>query len=236
MVACVLWMGVTKRTLQRPYSPEWVRRLRGMVERHLKMPHRFVCLSNVDVEGVECIPLTDGLPGWWSKIELFKHDLGTRALYLDLDVLVTGDLSEIAAYDAPIAFTPPHSALMGTPLRLAPGVNECYQTSCMVWTPPYGRVIYEQFRHDVIRRLRGDQDWIAEVYAHWPKMPVAWFRKLRQCKEGPPDGVKVVLSMPWKNDDAARRFSWVKECWVDGDLFRAQGGMAHPRHRGAEGR
>ena len=213
-MVCVLRIG--REAFKRTFNPEWVRLLRAMVKRHLTLPHRFVCLSNVGIAGVECLPLTDDLPSWWSKIELFKHPFEGRVLYLDLDVIVTGVLDDIALYPAPIAFTPSHSVLLGKPLRTRPGLIECYQTSCMVWEPPHGRVIYEQFRRDVMMRLKGDQDWIAEVYPYWPKMPKEWFCKLRQCPQGPPDGVRVVLSIPWKNDEASRKFPWVREIWLEG--------------------
>lgn len=75
------------------YTPEWVAKLKAGVERHLKLPHRFVCLSDVDVP-CERIPLEHDWPGWWSKIELFK--LEGPVLYFDLDTAIVGDLSDIA--------------------------------------------------------------------------------------------------------------------------------------------
>lgn len=86
-VACVLKSGGC-------YTPEYVERLKAGVDAHLT-GHRFVCLSDVDVP-CERIQLTEDLPGWWSKLELFR--LTGPTLYLDLDTVITGDLSEIAAY------------------------------------------------------------------------------------------------------------------------------------------
>lgn len=46
-----------------------------------------------DIEEIATIPLTDNLPGWWSKVELFKPDqFEGSVLYLDLDTIVLGDL------------------------------------------------------------------------------------------------------------------------------------------------
>ena len=36
----------------------WVHRLERMVEEHCSVPHRFVCISDREVMGVETIPLT----------------------------------------------------------------------------------------------------------------------------------------------------------------------------------
>lgn len=85
------------------YGPEYVNRLYGMVRRHLEGEFRFVCLTDDDQgvrSEVECLPLPtfDLAPGadrGWPKLTTFKadlHGLRGRALFLDLDVVVVGDL------------------------------------------------------------------------------------------------------------------------------------------------
>lgn len=84
-VICVLKSGGI-------YDAEWVRKLRDAVKRNLPRPHRFACLSDVDVP-CERLPLKHEWPGWWSKLELFAP--GTIAgptLYLDLDTVIVGEL------------------------------------------------------------------------------------------------------------------------------------------------
>lgn len=76
------------------YTPEWVAKLKAGVEKHLPVPHKFVCLSDVVVPS-ERIPLEHDWPGWWSKIELFK--LEGPVLFFDLDTVIVGDLTAIAA-------------------------------------------------------------------------------------------------------------------------------------------
>lgn len=209
-VACVLWMGKFRG---RRYSPEWVRRLRNMVARHLDRPHRFVCLSNVDVDGVETIPLPDGLPGWWAKLALFREPLGERTLYLDLDTLITGDLGEIVGYPSPFALMPPSYVFgKGKPAG-GVGVVDRYQSSCMVWDAGQGERLWAGFYASVRAQYRGDQDFIGDTLPGLDTMPPGWFRKLKDCQSGPPEGVKVVLSMPWKNDEAVKMFAWVRETW-----------------------
>lgn len=87
-VACVL-------KASNDYDAEYVERLRDGVKKHLKEPHRFVCLSDVEVP-CERIELKHDWPGWWSKIELFRPDIDDDLLYFDLDTLIVGDLSDIA--------------------------------------------------------------------------------------------------------------------------------------------
>ncbi len=192
-VACVLWMGEFEN---RRYSPAWVYRLRDMVAESLPVPHRFVCLSNVDVPGVETIPLQTDWPGWWAKVELFNPalDLGDRVLYLDLDVFVTGDLMPIADYPSTMALMPP-SHLFGTlKPREMRGVVRKYQASCMVWNPPMGAEIYDQLDADAMTAFRADQDWIGHVHPDAATMPPSWFAKANQCRKGVPSGVRLVLA------------------------------------------
>lgn len=192
-VACVLWMGEFEG---RRYSPAWVRRLRDMVAENLPIPHRFVCLSNVVVDGVETLPLTTGRPGWWAKTEIFDPDrnLGDRVLYLDLDVFVTGDLTPIAEFRSPFAIMPPSHEFGTLRPREVPGVVRRYQSSCFVFDPPTGRALFDACGPEIVARYRSDQDWIGDICQDLDKMPSAWFAKAPQCRAGVPDGVRVVLA------------------------------------------
>lgn len=208
-VACVYREGEFR---SRPYRPYWTEKSRNMVARHLKAPHRFVCLSNVGVP-VERVPLEHDWPGWWAKVELFRPGLfNGPTLYLDLDTLPVGDLEELFVHDGTLHAVPanPHPPREEEGRLVIPGkVN----SSVMAWNGGAER-IYEKFDPGVIDKLRGDQDWIRTVFPEAKGFPSEWFTKLKHCTEGPPDEVKVVLSMPWKNDAAARKFEWVNRIWT----------------------
>ena len=84
------------------FTEDYVINLRNAVGRHLKGGHRFICLSDEKrVGNVETQPLTEGWPGWWSKLELFKDQFEEGPIiYLDLDTLVTGDFSALAQLES----------------------------------------------------------------------------------------------------------------------------------------
>ena len=85
------------------YDASWVEKLRNNVARHVTRPHRFYCLSDVDVP-CERVPLEHDWPGWWAKLEMFKPGVITEpTLYLDLDTIVTGSLDGIAELPADFA-------------------------------------------------------------------------------------------------------------------------------------
>lgn len=85
------------------YDVRWVRALEQSLYRFLLQPHRFVCLTDlVDQRAfgpfVELIPLVHDLPGWWSKIELFRPDVfnkGEPVLYIDLDSVICRNLEKM---------------------------------------------------------------------------------------------------------------------------------------------
>src|SRR4051812_39102361 len=86
-VACVYRSG------GRQYSSRYVDVLQSMVARHLSLPHRFVCLTDVTDVGCERIPLETDWPGFYAKIELFRPGLfHGPVLYLDLDTVIHGSI------------------------------------------------------------------------------------------------------------------------------------------------
>lgn len=192
-VVCVLWMGTFEA---RAYSPAWVTRLRDQVAAHLPLDHRFVCLSNVDVPGVETKPLVTEWPGWWAKVEIFNpaNDLGDRVLYLDLDVFVTGDLTPLVQQAAPLALMPPSHVFGTLRPRDLPGVVRRYQASCISFAPPAGRELFDECGPSVLAQFRADQDWIGHRRPDAVTMPPTWFAKAKQCRDGVPADVRVVLA------------------------------------------
>jgi hypothetical protein len=100
-------LGVTVATVLRSgshYSPRWVRALAAGVAEHAPGA-RFVALTDVDVPGVECLPLVGDWQGWWSKVEMFRPGIfDGLTLYVDLDSLVTGPLDCFASYAGELAF------------------------------------------------------------------------------------------------------------------------------------
>lgn len=92
-VACVL-------RASRDFRPEQVARLYAGVRKHWTGALDFVCLTDtpVGVPGVEEIPLGHPWPGYWAKLALFEPGvLAGPVLYFDLDTMIVGPLTDIAA-------------------------------------------------------------------------------------------------------------------------------------------
>jgi len=87
------------------FGPEYVNRLHRMVRSHLDGDYRFVCFTDDDRgldAGIEAFALPDvpvvgdRINRGWKKLGVLSAplaDLEGEALYLDLDVVITGDLA-----------------------------------------------------------------------------------------------------------------------------------------------
>jgi len=82
------------------FQPWQVQVLAGQVAKWAPPNTRFVCLSDVDVPGVETIPLKYDWPGWWAKLEVFRPDLDLgNFLLTDIDNAIVGPLDDILKAD-----------------------------------------------------------------------------------------------------------------------------------------
>lgn len=84
---------------------EYVWRLLDGVAKHLPGEFKAWCVTDNPnaFEGgrLEAIEADPGAQGWWAKLSLFRpgvFPMGEQVLYLDLDTVITGDLSDIAGY------------------------------------------------------------------------------------------------------------------------------------------
>ena len=102
-VLCIKWGS--------KYSAEYVNKLYNMVERHLTLTHRFICLTD-DPTGlhplIETRPLlrTD-LKYSYTKFELFEkelHDITGQILFLDLDVVINNSIDDLFLYEPDAEF------------------------------------------------------------------------------------------------------------------------------------
>ncbi len=175
-IVCVLKSGVFKPwghkdyTVQ--YQPHHVQWLRDQFAKQMPTPHRFVCMSDMDIPGVEVIPLKDGLPGWWSKLEIFREF--QRAAYVDLDTVVLGDAT-------PMLFSG-RKFLISAHLSQRHGVN----SSVMAWNCDM-TYVYDKFMADKGRYMAefgfsskrwGDQDFIKETVAEKTREAIVKFQHI----------------------------------------------------------
>lgn len=190
---------------------EYVERLRAGVRRHLTLPHRFVEFRGDGSQtGTNYLP--DDLPGWWSKLFLFRSETFPRlcrVLYLDLDTLVTGSLDEIARYDGEFACLRDFYR----PDGLGSGV--------MAWRGGFGAEIWDRWNAESRPLLPGgDQEWIERVTDRkadrlqdlYPGQIVSF---KADCRDGLPAAARLVcLHGRPKFEDMAPD-CWARQRWQE---------------------
>lgn len=227
-VACV-WSGDA-------YGVEYVERLLDMIQRNLPsgFPGRFVVLTDrpddlgslLEVEALEVVRLTEGLPGWWAKMELFKPGTfraGERVWYFDLDTVITGPLETILGYAGPFA------ALQD--VYRGPGT---IQSSVMSWqagTPQAASIWFEWNEHGRPLPHGGDQTVLEMHFNEWlPKRlgakpwPPEVLQQLfpgrlrsykQECVWSPPPKTSVVFFHGHPRPHEVQT-GWVPEVWKVG--------------------
>lgn len=179
-IACVEHGDYQKR------GAEYVRKLKAAVHRNVACEHRFVCLTDDPKRhpGVDCQMLPsrerDGLSGWFAKVYCFTpHRFEGRVVFLDLDVLVTGSLDELAA----------HKGI--THLGQWGWAKNDYGSAVMVWDAGEHPEVWAKYNVNVPHRFRGDQDYLTQL-GGWEALPEGMTRSYRyHCKDGVPGGCIV---------------------------------------------
>lgn len=207
-VVCVLRSGG-------PFTPEYVSCLYNMVGRNVTMGYDFVCLTDlpVDIDGCTAIPLADDLPGWWSKMELFRPGLfrTDRVVYLDLDTLIMGNIDRLLSLHGGFYGLRPWNSVNRRSGQLGSGM--------MAWHNGSFNFIYEGFNLAKVSPRDGDQAFISAALSargkNWLALQdhIQGIRSYkRECRGGPPIDTRVVCfhGRPRVHECQDK---WVQEVW-----------------------
>lgn len=157
------------------YDDRHVRAVRDMVKKHLPIEHDFICVSDRMVDGVKTIPLdyTMHIPGTrYAKLMMYRPDgalAGKRILYLDIDTIVTGDMTPLVTRNEDLVLW--RNPNFGVPGRAR------YNTSMILHTcgsrPEFWNDFDQKRTPPMLRQQWGgtDQAWISHRAsadeAHW---------------------------------------------------------------------
>ena len=221
MLTIVTWLWGDK------YGAEDVKRLQRGIARNLKDEHRFLCVTDDPIDGVETTIIKDpGLTkhkGCIARLRLFdevwQRDIGCkdgdRIVNIDLDVVVTGDLAPLFC-----------RADSFTILTGANAANPCpYNGS--VWMLRAGAHVdvWEDFTLNALSMIPAhefpdDQGWMA---ARLPGV-VGWkvgspsgiyaFQKPAWPKgDALPKDARLVVFPGWRSPEKFKHLDWIKEHW-----------------------
>lgn len=164
------------------YDARYVNVLYNMVQRHLNVPHEFVCFTD-NTSGIDPRIRTETLPnlsvqGWWYKPYFLSNELPFTGnmLFLDLDVVIFNNIDKLFTYE-PERFCiirDFNRSLRSTWDRMNSSVFRCkvgqYHSA------------WEDFKKNTKSHLiknRGDQDWMyRQIRDHvfWPDVWVQSYK------------------------------------------------------------
>ena len=165
------------------YSSDYVNKLYNMVQRHLTVPHRFICFTenaaglNPNIE-IKTLPADETIKGWWWKTYLFKEDhfvAGETNLYFDLDVVIIDNIDKLLDH------MPGHFVGFEDPSKIFNRIPKL-NSSVMRWQSGHYSDIWNLYHSD--RRqsngLQGDQDWIWRLHEPQIKFyPDPWIQSYK---------------------------------------------------------
>ncbi len=220
-----------------PYTADYVGRLERMARRYLARPFRFVCLTDrpaafaldprIETIRIAAPQVPENGRGFWAKVECFNpaHGFTGRMLFLDLDVLVVRDLTDIVNFPSDFALTTDAFVVDRADQvrdRYDRRIVRKFNSSVMVWDAGTQDVVYTDWTRAVADGYSTDQDWIAVRCPKAVGMPLMWFPRLSQMVANPmfaatgtplPADARVVLVKKPKNLDAIQRWPWLNLAW-----------------------
>ncbi len=205
------------------FSPDYVLLLKDMIARNLEggFVARFVCFTDRPFElegsGIETAPLPADLPGWWSKLALFREGLfpaGDRVLFFDLDTVITGAIDRLAAYKGEFGILQDFYRPLGL------------QSSVMAWEAGKHSDIWETFKRAgcPMDDPGGDQAWIERCYSKGrERLQIAFpgmFVSYKQTRGIPSDAAVVVFHGRPRPHEVTE--GWVPKVWKIGGLSSSE--------------
>jgi hypothetical protein len=200
-IMSVYWKGEFRG---RDFCEEDVWQLYRSVDKHIDRPFTFYCLTNqmnANLPG-ERIELKYKLPGWWSKVELFRPDLPKgRTLYLDLDSHVIRNLDPILDFVGDLVMF--NTRVPNWKKRKEPGLVCRYQAATMLFTPNANvmQKVWNKFTSNpkqYMMQFRSEQDMYGAWIPNQPTFPDNWMIKLDNCRgmKEPPENAIIVTGQP----------------------------------------
>lgn len=209
------------------YRPHHVQNLQGMVRRHLKLPHRFLCITDQDVPNVDCAPPLEDMPRvknprWavhrpqcYRRLRLFdpavKDIVGERYVQMDLDTVIVDDITPLFDRDEDLV------------INRAVGTRNSYNGSMWMHRTGTWSTLYSDFNEaeaiEASKRgyLGSDQAWMRwhlgkGAVPTWGPEDGSYQFHYMKPKDTVPDNARVVFFAgnikPWHSDKVPQ---WVTD-------------------------
>jgi hypothetical protein len=228
-ICCFLWKR-DKRGFRLPaicdYGPEHVYRLKRGFERHLHVPHEFICITDFpELPGVRTLPLWDkcrGLGGCFNWLYVFSEDMrgliGERFACVDLACVVTGDVTPILTRTENFLIHRYQPAI-----KVKNPKDQRYNGGFFLMNAGEKRSVWDEFNPKASPELiknhpdlvGSDQAWIRFVLGtdETTLGPEHGLYEARNIGANLPDNAKMVF-FSGPRDPSRTNHNWIKEHWI----------------------
>ena len=208
------------------YSVEYVQKLYNMVQRNTTLEHNFFIFTDnmgMKIDGhVNIKTFPETLNGWWNKMQLFRPDiLEGDTLYMDLDVVITGNIDCFFNYETEADFIGMNDFNPDTKI---------FNSSVFKFKPEAMKSkLWQPFTDDRTKWLRysGDQNVISDLIIGHPgtrSFPDSWTqsykwydRKGQRYHKGKwtfeHNGESLVTVFHGEPNPHQSDMDWVKKAW-----------------------
>ena len=183
---------------------EYVNKLYRAVERHMTIPHDFVCFTD-DPTGIECETRPIKGEGWFAKLYLFKEFTEGKVIFMDLDTVIVGNIDFLDKYNGKFAILRDFYRPEG------------YGSGIMLWRGGFGHEITDSYEADGCPDIPGgDQIYIEKKVKKAKLLQDLFPAKICSYKVHAMGGVPVKTAIccfhgyPKPHDFS---FGWVKAEW-----------------------
>ena len=207
------------------YTARHVNVLRSMLERHVHLPHRLVCVTD-DSEGidprVEVVPLWDrcrSLGGCYNRLWVFSREagklFGPRFACIDLDAVLVRDCTPL--FDRPEPFV----VNAYNPCRVETN-DQRYNGGMFMMDAGARASVWDEFDPDTTparvqadpRVIGTDQGWIrlhlGRDEARWTNADGVY--EARQVRHSLPGNARLVM-FAGRRDPSQHPYPWVRTHW-----------------------
>lgn len=232
---CFKWKRITTG-VQLPnvidYSARHVNTLRNMLERHVRIPHRLVCVTDqadyIDSR-IEVIPLWDHcryLGGCYNRLWVFSEEareyFGDRFCCIDLDCVLVNDCTSIFDRSEDFVINSYNPMIYNEYSPRFKGIDQHYNGGLFMMNAGCRASVWGEFDYETVpplmiedqRVVGSDQAWIRY---HLGKREARWGNaegvfEARQVGRHLPPEAKLVM-FAGKRDPSTYPFPWVREHW-----------------------
>jgi len=191
------------------YTPNMVKTIQRMCERHITMPFEFICYSDVDIDGITVRKLKHNWPGWYSKMEMYQEE--GPCLFMDLDTIITNNIDSLIQQALKYEFIILRDFYRGYRKHRESDL-EAKQSSLVFWNMNV-KPLYDDYIKNVRTVHNGDQEIVEQYFKDKEDLVTYWqdidssivsFKVHMKSRKANLKDTKIVIfhgkPRPWQQD------------------------------------